>query len=154
MRNLIVKLLKNIYSPDTMKKSVLILFFIVIGGFAFAQRGSQKMLKGYDAIHPFKNGRAKVEKGGKVGFINMEGEEVIPPIYDAIYPFEKGLAKVEKGGLFGMINEQGEVLLDPVYDYIGPNKNTLVIVTRMGKRGLCKITGNTPDHVEFLVDIR
>lgn len=154
MRILIVKLLKNIYSPETMKKSVLILLFLVVGGFVHAQRGNQKMLKGYDAIYPFKNGRAKVEKGGKVGFINMEGEEVIPPIYDAIYPFEKGLAKVEKAGLFGMINEQGEILLDPIYDYIGPNKNTLVIVTRMGKRGLCKITGNTPDEVEFLVDIR
>ncbi|MFN4083727.1 MAG: WG repeat-containing protein [Bacteroidia bacterium] len=137
-----------------MIRIALLFLLLTASTVAFAQRGSQKMLKGYDAIYPFKNGKAKVEKGGKIGYINLEGEEIIPPIYDAIYPFERGVAKVEKAGLIGMINEQGEILLEAVYDYIGPNKNGLVVVTRFGKRGLCKITGNTPDDVEYIVDIR
>lgn len=138
-------------------KKLLVFIFIIFGLSLVAEaqkRGSGKVLKGYDAIYPFKNGRAKVEKGGKIGYINLEGEEVIPPEYDAIYPFEKGVAKVEKLGKFGLINESGEILLDAIYDYIGPNKNTLVVVSREGKRGLCKITGSTPDDVEYLVDIR
>jgi len=138
-----------------MKRTATLFMLLLTASVLFAQRGSnKKMLKGYDAIYPFKNGKAKVEKGGKVGYITMEGEELIPPVYDAIYPFEKGIAKVEKEGLFGIINEQGELVLEPVYDYIGPNKNSLVVVARLGKRGLCKITGNSPDNVEYLVDIR
>jgi hypothetical protein len=62
---------------------------------AFAQkRVGGKMLKGYDVIYPFKNGRAKVVKNGKMGFIDMQGEEVIKPEFDQVYPFEKGLARV------------------------------------------------------------
>lgn len=138
-----------------MKRITLILIlFCTVGFTAHAQRKNSKVMKGYDAIYPFKNGRAKVEKAGKVGYINLEGEEVIAPLYDAIYPFDRGVAKVENLGKFGIINEEGEILLDPIYEYIGPNRNSLVIVTRDGKRGLVKITGTTPDNVEYLVDIR
>ena len=122
---------------------------------AFAQkRVGGKILKGYDVIYPFKNGRAKVVKNGKMGFIDMQGEEVIKPEFDQVYPFEKGLARVENVGLLGLINEQGEILLDPIYDYIGTNKEGLVILTRKGKKGLVKITGNSPENVEYLVDVR
>ncbi|MBP7512312.1 MAG: WG repeat-containing protein [Bacteroidia bacterium] len=113
-----------------------------------------KMLKGYDVIYPFRNGRAKVIKNGKMGFIDMQGEEVIKPEFDQVYPFEKGLARVENIGLLGLINEQGEILLDPIYDYIGTNKDGLVILTRKGKKGLVKITGTSPENVEYLVDVR
>jgi hypothetical protein len=84
----------------------------------------------------------------------MQGEEVIKPEFDQVYPFEKGLARVENVGLLGLINEQGEILLDPIYDYIGTNKEGLVILNRKGKKGLVKITGNSPENVEYLVDVR
>ena len=137
----------------------ILLFVLLLFGLthfdAFAQkRVGGKILKGYDVIYPFKNGRAKVIKAGKMGFINMQGEEVIVPQFDQVYPFEKGIARVENMGLLGLINDQGEILLDPIYDYIGTNKEGLVIVTRKGKKGLVKITGNTPDLVEYLVDVR
>ncbi len=137
----------------------ILLLILLLFGFthidAIAQkRVGGKILKGYDAIFPFKNGRAKVIKNGKVGFINMQGEEVIVPMFDQVYPFEKGIARVENLGFLGLINDQGDILLDPIYDYIGTNKEGLVILTRKGKKGLVKITGNTPDLVEYLVDIR
>ena len=84
----------------------------------------------------------------------MQGEEVIKPMFDQVYPFEKGVARVENVGLLGIINEQGEILLDPIYEYIGTSKEGLVIVTRKGKKGLIKITGTTPEAVEYLVDVR
>lgn len=132
---------------------IAILCFFNVDAFAQKKVGG-KMLKGYDVIYPFKNGRAKVIKNGKMGFINMQGEEVIKPEFDQVYPFEKGLARVENMGLLGLINDQGEILLDPIYDYIGTSKEGLVIVTRKGKKGLVKITGNTPEGVEYLVDVR
>ncbi|MBC7381983.1 MAG: WG repeat-containing protein [Bacteroidia bacterium] len=137
----------------------ILLLILVLIGFSnidsLAQkRVGGKLLKGYDVIYPFKNGRAKVIRNGKVGFIDIQGEEVIKPMFDQVYPFEKGVARVENVGLLGIINEQGEILLDPIYDYIGTSKEGLVIVTRKGKKGLVKITGTTPDAIEYLVDVR
>ncbi|GAB1448901.1 MAG: WG repeat-containing protein [Bacteroidia bacterium] len=140
-----------------MKK--LLLFMVLLSAFGlqdvYAQkRVGGKMLKGYDVIYPFKNGRAKVIKNGKMGFIDMQGEEIIKPEFDNIMPFEKGVARVEKGLLLGLINEQGEILLDPIYESITAQKDNLFITSRKGKRGLVKITGTTPDDVEYIVDIR
>ncbi|MCF8426451.1 MAG: WG repeat-containing protein [Bacteroidia bacterium] len=139
-----------------MRILLLIAAFVCIFSFdtSAQKRVGGKMLKGYDVIYPFKNGRAKVIKNGKMGFIDMQGEEVIKPEFDQIYPFEKGVARVENVGLLGLINEQGEILLDPIYDYIGTSKEGLVIVTRKGKKGLIKITGPSPEFVEYLVDVR
>ena len=55
-----------------------------------------KIKSGYDVIHPFKNGRAKVEKDKKQGFIHPDGEEFVACKYDNIYPWEKGRAKAQK----------------------------------------------------------
>ena len=93
-------------------------------------------------------------KNGKMGFINMQGEEIIKPEFDQVYPFEKGLARVENMGKLGLINEQGEILLDPIYDFIGTTKENLVIVTRNNKKGLIKVTGTAPENIEYLVDVR
>lgn len=131
-----------------------VLLFWGVENLSAQKRVGGKVLKGYDVIYPFKNGRAKVIRNGKMGFIDMQGEEVIKPEFDQIYPFEKGFARVEKMGLLGLINEQGEILLDPIYDYIGNNKDGLVIVTRKGKKGLIKITGPSPENIEYLVDVR
>lgn len=149
-------LLQKLYFRQPMRIVLLIIaIFFFYSPELFAQkRVGGKMLKGYDVIYPFKNGRAKVIRGGKMGFIDMQGEEVIKPEFDNIFPFEKGIARVENAGLLGLINEQGEILLDPIYDYIGTNKEGLVIVTRKNKKGLIKISGPSPENVEYLVDVR
>ena len=84
--------------------SIVILFSVT----AFAQKGGKKPASGYDIIHPFKNGIAKVEIAGKYGFINEAGEEYIPVKYDFIGPFKNGLAIVSLNGRRGLINEAGE----------------------------------------------
>ncbi|MFY8019854.1 MAG: WG repeat-containing protein [Bacteroidia bacterium] len=131
----------------------LVLWFGVEDSHAQKRVGG-KMLKGYDVIYPFKNGRAKVIKNGKMGFIDMNGDEIIKPEFDNIMPFEKGVARVEKGLLLGLINEAGEILLDPIYESITAQKDNLFMTSRKGKRGLVKITGTSPENVEYIVDIR
>ncbi len=118
------------------------------------KRVGGKLLKGYDVIYPFKNGKAKVIKAGKVGYIDPTGEEIIKPEFDNIMPFEKGIARVEVGFLVGLINEQGELLLEPVYESISNKRDNIFVLTRKGKKGLVKITGPSPDLVEYIVDIR
>lgn len=107
---------------------------------AFAQKG-KKPASGYDIIHPFKNGIAKVEKDKKQGFIRADGDEFVPVKYDQIYPWEKGRAKVEIAGKYGFINEAGEEYIPVKYDYIGPFKNGLAIVALNGRRGLINEAG-------------
>ena len=61
---------------------------------AFAQKG-KKPASGYDIIHPFKNGIAKVEKDKKQGFIRADGDEFVPVKYDQIYGFDYAQAMLD-----------------------------------------------------------
>ncbi|MDD3287125.1 MAG: WG repeat-containing protein [Bacteroidales bacterium] len=70
----------------------------------------------YDKIDDFgvyKNDWALVSIGGKLGFINDKGKEVVPPIYDKIGDFgeyKNNLALVEINDKQGFINDKGEFL--------------------------------------------
>jgi len=122
------------YSPSFMKKIILL---ITIFSFAFiyseAQARKKAVAKGYDAIYPFIRGKAKVVKNGKIGYINMEGEEFIPCKYDEIFPFENGKAKVQKDLKYGYINEQGEEIIECKFSFIGPFRNGRAVVKLNGK---------------------
>lgn len=64
--------------------------------------GSIYMLPCYDFISNFHEGYACVKKAGKWGHINVQGEEIVPPIYELAeedcgsegYFFDKGVAKL------------------------------------------------------------
>ncbi len=128
-------------------KLVLLLTTMIISNLTFAQKGGA--LKGYDKIGPYnKKGWARVEKGGKVGYIDMSGTEVIECIYDEVYPFEKGRAKIVKNGKYGLVRETGEVYVEPKYDYIGPFVNGLAIISLKNKRGLLNEAGEEVVEVE------
>lgn len=70
----------------------------------------------YDWQDDFKNGFAKVELDGKTGFINEDGEEVIPCKYDGAWNFSEGLVSVETEGLWGFVNENGDEIVPFKYD--------------------------------------
>lgn len=115
---------------------------------SFAQK-NKAAIKGYDNIGPYnKKGWAKVERAGKVGYIDKSGVEVIECTYDEIFPFDKGRAKIVKNGKLGLVRETGEVFVDPKYDYIGPFVNGLAIVIIGSKRGLLNENGEEVVEVE------
>lgn len=92
--------------------------------------------KGYDRIGPYKNGRAKVFKGEKMGFINLAGEEVIPCIYNYIGDFVNQKAKVIREEKEGYITYEGEEFIPCKFDKIGPFKNGIAKTFLKGKVGL------------------
>ena len=61
----------------------------------------------YGWLGEFSEGLALVQKGSLWGFINKNGEEVIPCRYDIAYDFSEGLAVVWKDGLWGYVNKNG-----------------------------------------------
>ena len=70
----------------------------------------------YDWQDDFYNGFAKVELDGKTGFINEDGEEVVPCKYDNACNFSEGFACVATEGLYGFVNENGEEVIPCKYD--------------------------------------
>jgi hypothetical protein len=120
---------------------ILLLLVTLIANTSFAQKGKTPQ-KGYDHIGPYnKKGWAKVDRNGKVGYIDKSGVEVIECIYDEIFPFEKGRAKIIKAGKIGLVRETGEVFVEPKYDYIGPFVNGLAIIIVGTKKGLLNESG-------------
>ena len=57
-----------------------------------------------------------VTQNGRVGYIDREGEVVIPPQFDRAYGFTDGLAVVEIGGRYGYIDEEGRFAINPRFD--------------------------------------
>ena len=53
--------------------------------------------------------------GGKNGFIDETGKEVVPPRYEESNGFSEGLAAVRAGDKWGYVNAQGEVVIAPQF---------------------------------------
>ena len=69
-------------------------------------------------------------KNGKFGFINKEGQEVIPCIYNSALNFSEGLAAVLIGNKWGFINLKNEVVIDFQYQKttLGFKENLCAVV--------------------------
>ncbi|MCL2772366.1 MAG: WG repeat-containing protein [Oscillospiraceae bacterium] len=71
----------------------------------------------YDSMNPYGEGLICVSKNGKWGYIDKNGEVVIPLIYDFADFFSEGLAAVCKDGKWGYIDKNGEVVIPLIYDF-------------------------------------
>ena len=59
----------------------------------------------------------EVEKNGKYGFCDSEGNIKVECIYDGVTAFNKyGYAGIKKNGKWGSIDENGEVVQNPIYN--------------------------------------
>jgi len=62
------------------------------------------------------NGLARVKGKGKWGFINRDGDYIIPPLYDLVGSFSEGVAAIIIEGKVGFIDEEGKIIIEPKYD--------------------------------------
>ena len=73
-------------------------------------------------FHPYKSrfqgGTALVMLGGKYGFINTQGKEIVPCKYEAVKSnyFRDGLIPVQYNGKWGYIDKQDKIVVPFVYD--------------------------------------
>jgi len=98
------------------------------GGFDF----SEGLSKFYD------------RKSSKIryGFIDEDGNIVIPAIYDDVSKFSEGLVSVQKDGKYGYINKQGQVVAPIIYDYGNDFHNGKAEVRQNGKSFYIDKKGN------------
>lgn len=88
----------------------------------------------YDKVKPFNEDLAAVSINYKWGFVNNEGNPVIPLNYDSVLPFSEGLAAVYSKGKWGFINKNGKEMIPCIYDGVLPFSDGLAAVCMGGKR--------------------
>ncbi len=101
-----------------------------------------KALGDYDTVSDYYNGLALVKKNNKYGYIDRNGEEVIPVQYDTANDFIRKYAKAEKDEKWGYIDVNGNIIIPIEYEYCGDVAYGVVAVGNEGKYGFVSIEGN------------
>lgn len=73
----------------------------------------------YQAIVSIGNRRICAKRDGKYGYLDPEGNEVIPFVFDNAYTFSQGFAAVSQEGKWGIVDTAGRFLLPVAYDHSG-----------------------------------
>lgn len=99
-----------------------------------------------------------VQKDGKYGLLDMQGEIICEPLYDNIHPLRNGNVVVCKEKSWSLINRQGDILKNLEYDSVREFVDGFAIVTLGGKEGIIDESGNVLvelkyDEIRSLVSI-
>lgn len=74
-----------------------------------------------DSTYCFFSGRARVKRAGAWGYVDLEGEEVVPCVYDRVADaFHRDRAAVCRGALWGYVDPQGREVIACQYGYVEP----------------------------------
>lgn len=82
-------------------------------------------VKKYEELGTYSEGLALAKRNKKWGYIDVEGNEVIPCQFDGEirgghgHSFSDGLAIIYKNGKHGYINQTGDIVIDAIYDEVG-----------------------------------
>jgi hypothetical protein len=83
----------------------------------YNSKGEQLTEFKYMVIGQFMDGLSKVREGDKFGFMNMNGDVIIPIEFDFCEPFENGIAMIMEGTKWGAINKKGEKVIATKFSY-------------------------------------
>ena len=72
--------------------------------------------------------RVSISKYGKCGFLNLNGELVIPMKFDFAGYFNEDVSVVSVNNKYGYIDKKGDFIIKPIYDYCLPFRNGLAKV--------------------------
>ena len=125
-------------------------------------------VEGYDKVGCLRDGLAGVikqsndeyDKTNRVGYIDKEGQLIIPFEFDAIVAgeggeslefndFSEGLAAVSKNDKYGFIDTKGKVIIEPNYEWASSFSDGLAIVSAEGLYGAIDKQGKTVIPFEY-----
>lgn len=72
--------------------------------------GSEKLFPQYDATYWYKDNLGLAIKDKKYGFINKNGDIIVPLKYEDAFPFYNGYASIKSNDKWNYINEQGQII--------------------------------------------
>ena len=102
-----------------------------------------KVTGDYDIVCDFHNNWALACKDGLWGFINSQGQIIIPFEYEEIFYPVDGLIRCKKNGLWGFIDKQGKIVVPFIYEDISEYKEDLSACKKKGAWGFIDKRGNT-----------
>lgn len=88
---------------------------IIYNNFYWVYDEVTKFMLKYDYAYNSSEDLALVRLNDKYGYIDKQGNEVIPLKYDDAYNFSNGLARVELAGKYGYIDKQGNEVIPLKY---------------------------------------
>jgi hypothetical protein len=103
----------------------------------------------YDKVGDFQEGRARVSLNGKWGFIDMNGNEVIPLKYVHASDFREGRALVNLNNKYGFVDLQGDVVIPLKYDSVYSFQEGRARVMVNDKWGYVDLQGNEVIPVKY-----
>ncbi len=132
-------------------------------GYAFAMRHGQTFLldeSGHEVLAPetyallpgavSKSGLVwAADENGRRGFVNLDGEVVIPFEHDHALPVSNGRAVVRKGSKYGFIDEKGQVVVPLKYDTAMSFSGNRAAVLNQRKWSFIDLEGNEVVPFEF-----
>jgi hypothetical protein len=124
----------------------------------FDETGKQITPFKYERVDGFAEDLADVEINGKRGYINRQGEEVIPLRFDAFEDecpclskfFSEGLALVKLNETYGFVDKNGKLVVPIKYEDVWCDyfrSEGFIGVVLNGRRGFVDIYGN--EHFDF-----
>jgi hypothetical protein len=94
------------------------------------------------ATNPVSSEKFPFLRDNKFGYIDRNGNIVIPARFEDARDFSEGLATVKIGDKYGCIDSSGKVVIPPQFDFIDEFKNGLAEITRGGlEKGKIDKTG-------------
>ncbi len=108
----------------------------------YASDGTKLSDMKFDSIQYASEGLICVGKNARYGFINEQGELVIPIQYDKAQYFRGGRSKVSYRGKHGYINPNNEIIIPIIYESIKPSYN-FYIFEKGDSKGVLDRSGKT-----------
>ena len=111
----------------------------------FTNKGKEIVYFIYDEMDDYAciPSRIKVRDNNRGwGFINPNGEEVIPPQYSYVSPMNEGFAYFSEEGRIGFIDSMGKVIVKPQYIYAGFFQEGRATVGNETHQGIIDTQGN------------
>ena len=90
-----------------------------------------------------------VQKDGKYGLLDMQGEIICEPLYDDIHLLRNGNFIVGKEKSWSLINRQGEILKNLEYDRVIKFVDGFAVVALGGKEGIIDESGNVLVELKY-----
>ncbi|AHM61409.1 hypothetical protein D770_15775 [Flammeovirgaceae bacterium 311] len=121
-----------------------------ISGF-LNKEGQLEIYGYYDKVYNFSDGLARVEKNGKSGYINRDGDYAIPPIFRGGGTFANGLAPVldEATGKWGYVDKKGQFVIQPQFSKAREFANGVAAVWKDFKWGYIMPDGSMAVPLQF-----
>lgn len=138
------------YAFSTDGKQVFVVFTLEDGNMGVISEKGILIPPIYDKINPnpfVHIGHDKflfyLQKDGKTGYADVQGEIVIPMIYDEFGDFKDGIVSAKKSGKWGVIDDNHRIIMPFQFDFdeISTPQGDIIIINKNNSYGYADITG-------------